>query len=43
MPELAELDLNPVAARADGCAALDVRVRLERRKPADPYLRKLSG
>ncbi|WP_134732159.1 GNAT family N-acetyltransferase [Amycolatopsis nivea] len=43
VPELAELDLNPVVARADGCAALDVRIRLERRKPADPYLRKLSG
>ncbi|RJQ87268.1 acetate--CoA ligase [Amycolatopsis panacis] len=43
VPELAELDLNPVAARASGCVVLDVRVRLARRTPEDPYLRKLSG
>ena len=27
-PELAELDLNPVLARPDGCVAVDARVRL---------------
>ncbi len=29
-PEVAELDLNPVLARADGCVAVDARVRLRR-------------
>ncbi|HSK15398.1 MAG TPA: GNAT family N-acetyltransferase [Gaiellaceae bacterium] len=29
-PEVAELDLNPVLARPDGCVALDARVRLSR-------------
>ena len=29
-PEVAELDLNPVLARPDGCVALDARVRLRR-------------
>ncbi|WP_020658864.1 GNAT family N-acetyltransferase [Amycolatopsis benzoatilytica] len=43
VPEIAELDLNPVAARPDGCRALDVRIRLERPAAGDPYLRKLSG
>ena len=32
-PEVAELDLNPVLARPDGCVAVDARVRL-RRPPA---------
>lgn len=41
VPEIAELDLNPVRARSDGCVALDVRIRLERRPPSDPFLRKL--
>src|SRR5207253_90434 len=27
-PELAELDLNPVLARPDGCVAVDARIRL---------------
>jgi acyl-CoA synthetase (NDP forming) len=29
-PEVAELDLNPVLARPDGCIALDARVRIRR-------------
>jgi len=41
VPEIAELDLNPVRVRPDGCVALDVRVRLERRRPSDPFLRRL--
>ena len=41
VPELAELDLNPVRVRAEGCVALDVRVRLERRTSFDPFLRRL--
>jgi acyl-CoA synthetase (NDP forming) len=28
LPEVAELDLNPVLASADGCAAVDARVRV---------------
>ncbi|MEU4524661.1 GNAT family N-acetyltransferase [Amycolatopsis sp. NPDC024027] len=41
VPELAELDLNPVRVRSDGCVALDVRARLERSASADPFLRRL--
>ncbi|HEX9624828.1 MAG TPA: acetate--CoA ligase family protein, partial [Streptosporangiaceae bacterium] len=41
LPEVAELDLNPVIARADGCQAADARIRIVPVKPADPYLRKL--
>ena len=33
VPEVAELDLNPVLARPDGCVAVDARVRL--RNPAE--------
>lgn len=43
VPELAELDLNPVRMTATGCLALDVRVRLERREPAEPFLRHLRS
>jgi len=34
VPEIAELDLNPVIARPDGCVAVDARVRLRRPAPA---------
>jgi acetyl coenzyme A synthetase (ADP forming)-like protein len=30
LPEVAELDLNPVFARSDGCVAVDARVRIRR-------------
>ena len=30
LPEVAELDLNPIVARADGCVAVDARVRVRR-------------
>jgi acetate---CoA ligase (ADP-forming) len=30
LPEIAELDLNPVLATADGCVAVDARIRLAR-------------
>jgi acetyl coenzyme A synthetase (ADP forming)-like protein len=33
VPEIAELDLNPVIARPDGCVAVDARVRLRRPAP----------
>ncbi|MEV6873133.1 GNAT family N-acetyltransferase [Amycolatopsis sp. NPDC051128] len=41
VPELAELDLNPVRVRSDGCVALDVRARFERPAATDPFLRHL--
>ncbi|HVV29462.1 MAG TPA: GNAT family N-acetyltransferase [Mycobacteriales bacterium] len=41
LPEVAELDLNPLVVRSRGCVVLDARVRLEPRPPADPYLRRL--
>jgi acetyl coenzyme A synthetase (ADP forming)-like protein len=34
LPEVAELDLNPVLAGADGCAAVDARARIGRPEPA---------
>jgi acetyl coenzyme A synthetase (ADP forming)-like protein len=34
VPEIAELDLNPVIARPDGCSAVDARVRVARRSGA---------
>jgi acyl-CoA synthetase (NDP forming)/GNAT superfamily N-acetyltransferase len=43
IPELAELDLNPTVARADGCQVLDARARLVPRVPADPFLRRLRA
>jgi acyl-CoA synthetase (NDP forming) len=39
LPEVAELDLNPVLARPDGCVALDARVRVRGRSPE----RQLKG
>jgi acyl-CoA synthetase (NDP forming) len=30
LPEVAELDLNPIIARSDGCVAVDARVRVRR-------------
>ncbi|MDB1087305.1 GNAT family N-acetyltransferase [Streptomyces sp. ACA25] len=41
LPQLAEADLNPVVARADGVTALDVRIRILPRTAHDPYLRRL--
>ena len=41
LPEITELDLNPVIARPDGVIAVDARVRVTSRCPADPFLRKL--
>ena len=40
-PEVTELDLNPVIARADGVQAVDMRVRISPAEPQDPFLRKL--
>jgi len=41
LPEIAELDLNPVIAREDGVFAVDTRIRLTPAKPRDLFLRKL--
>ena len=41
LPEVAELDLNPVIARPDGVFAVDARIRLSPAEPLDPFLRKL--
>ena len=41
LPEVAELDLNPVIARQDGVFAVDTRIRLTPAKPRDLFLRKL--
>ncbi|MBV9092906.1 MAG: GNAT family N-acetyltransferase [Streptosporangiaceae bacterium] len=43
LPEVAELDLNPVIARADGVVAVDARIRVTSRRLADPFLRQLPG
>ena len=34
LPEVTELDLNPVLAGPDGCVAVDMRVRIGRPAPA---------
>ncbi|GAA2244337.1 MULTISPECIES: bifunctional acetate--CoA ligase family protein/GNAT family N-acetyltransferase [Kitasatospora] len=41
LPQLAELDLNPLIARPDGVLCVDARARLEPRPSFDPYLRRL--
>jgi acyl-CoA synthetase (NDP forming)/GNAT superfamily N-acetyltransferase len=41
VPELAELDLNPILATATGVHAIDAKARLAPARPHDPYLRSL--
>jgi acyl-CoA synthetase (NDP forming)/GNAT superfamily N-acetyltransferase len=41
LPGVAELELHPVVAGADGAAVIDARVRVAPYQPQDPYLRKL--
>jgi acyl-CoA synthetase (NDP forming)/GNAT superfamily N-acetyltransferase len=41
LPEVAELDLNPVIARPDGAIAVDARIRVTSHRIADPFLRQL--
>ena len=41
LPQIAELDLNPVIARPDGVVAVDVRIRVTSHRLADPFLRQL--
>ena len=41
LPEVSELELNPVVAREDGVWCVDVRVRISPAEPRDPFLRRL--
>ena len=41
IPEIAELDLNPVVARPDGAIAVDSRIKVIPQPPRDPFLRRL--
>jgi acyl-CoA synthetase (NDP forming)/GNAT superfamily N-acetyltransferase len=41
LPEVAELDLNPVIGTQDGACAVDARVRVCAAHPRDPFLRRL--
>ena len=41
LPEISELDLDPVAVRPDGVWCVDVRVRISPAEPRDPFLRRL--
>jgi acyl-CoA synthetase (NDP forming)/GNAT superfamily N-acetyltransferase len=41
LPEVSELALNPIVARADGIWCVDVRVRIRPAEPKDPFLRRL--
>jgi ATP-grasp domain len=41
LPQVAELELNPVIARPDVAVAVDARVRVTGNRLADPFLRRL--
>ncbi|MGH3258997.1 MAG: GNAT family N-acetyltransferase [Streptosporangiaceae bacterium] len=41
LPEVTELDFNPVIARADGVFVAGARIRAAPYRPQDPFLRKL--
>ena len=41
LPEVTELDLNPVIARPDGVFVVDARIKVTPYRPQDPFLRKL--
>ena len=41
LPEVSEMDLDPVVARPDGVWCADVRVRISPAEPRDPFLRRL--
>ena len=41
LPEVTELDLNPVIARQLGAVAVDARVKVTPQVPQDPFLRRL--
>ncbi|HTP16299.1 MAG TPA: acetate--CoA ligase family protein, partial [Streptosporangiaceae bacterium] len=41
LPEVSELDLNPVVASGNGACCVDARVRISPAEPRDPFLRRL--
>ena len=41
LPQVAELDLNPVIVRPDSVVAVDARIRVTSHRLADPFLRQL--
>jgi acyl-CoA synthetase (NDP forming)/RimJ/RimL family protein N-acetyltransferase len=41
LPEISELDLDPVRVGPDGAVAVDARIRVAPQVPQDPFLRKL--
>ena len=41
LPEVSEMDLDPVVVRQDGVDCVDVRVRISPAEPKDPFLRRL--
>ena len=41
LPEVAELDLNPVIASPSGVSVVDARIRITPAQPYDPFLRQL--
>ena len=41
LPQVADLDLNPVIVRPDGAVAVDARIRVTSHRLADPFLRQL--
>ena len=41
LPEVTELDLNPVMARPDGAFVVDARIKVRPFQPQDPFLRRL--
>jgi acyl-CoA synthetase (NDP forming) len=41
LPQITELDLNPVIARPDGAHIVDARIKVMPCQPQDPFLRKL--
>ena len=42
LPEIAELDLNPVIARPEGAVVVDARIRVAPQLPQDPFLREAA-
>jgi acyl-CoA synthetase (NDP forming) len=41
LPEVTDLDLNPVIARPDGAFVVDARIKVTPYQPQDPFLRRL--
>jgi acyl-CoA synthetase (NDP forming) len=41
LPEVSDLDLNPVIARPDGVYPVDARIRVAPYEAQDPFLRRL--